>query len=289
MLPKHWKRSIKPRLTAIANTKFHGQPHTDVHFTNRAANGELTIVGTRLVLPQPFAATAFHWLKTHPEDVVELEVFLKLAQHADGLMFDVGAHVGMFSVLFCKYSNFNVVAFEPVPNSQALIKQTAQLNHIEPERIAVVGKALGKEPGTLKMYVDPATGFAQIQPVKPRSDTAVTIGATTIDITRATARTRVALLKIDVEGGENEVLHGGSCTLREDRPIVSIELHNAALEGRGVNLEQMLSGIVEQEYCLMCLSGRDLTPRSAARAFLPRSHLLAIPKEKRLPYHRLLT
>ena len=291
MLPKALKGAIKRRLTAAARAKFHGKPQARLRFTTCDESAEIVIDNISIHLPQPFATRSIRWLKSYPEDVLELQVFLKLAKCADGLMFDVGAYIGTFAVLFCKASGYDAFAFEPVPQSQATIKRTMQLNHLREERIRIIGKAVGSKVGVVDMEIDQETGFALIQHdqgSRARSKTTISAVTTTIDVVRSASQKRVGLLKIDVEGFEGEVLQGSYRTLSEDRPIVSIETHNASLAGRDVDLQGMLDGVVERNYSLMRLNGGRITASSAAHAFLPRSHLLAVPAEKCSHYRNLL-
>lgn len=142
LLPEPLKSAIKPRLTAAASRWIHGKPRAHLRFGMSDETGELRIDDTSLTIPQPFATGSSRWLADHPEDVLELEVFLKLAKQADGLMFDIGAHIGVFATLFCKACHCNAIAFEPVPQFQKLIDQMTRLNGVR-GRVEVVGTALG--------------------------------------------------------------------------------------------------------------------------------------------------
>jgi FkbM family methyltransferase len=271
-----------------AEARFYGQLYGQPRFTDHGGTGELMIDNTTFILLQPFATRAFQWLETHPEDVLEFEAFLKIAEKTNAAMFDIGAHVGAFAVLFCKSSEHNVFAFEPVSQSQELIRQTADLNHIQAERIEVIGKALGRHSGIIEMHLDQTTGFAQVLPTGGQFQTKLSMQVTTVDMMRTTINTRIGLLKIDVEGFEAEVLQGASKTLCGDRPVVLLEIHNACLAERGVSLKRMLGEVEGHGYSLMRLNGLKITAGAASRVFLQRSHLLAVPKEKHRFYERLL-
>jgi len=271
--------------------RFHGKPRAQPRFSANNDTGEIIIDDLSLHLPQPFATRSIEWLKSHPEDICELEAFLKVAKRAEGLMFDVGAHVGAFAMLFCKVSPYDAVAFEPVAELQAVIKRTAELNRIRDERIQLVSKAVGYKVGMVEMQIDQATGFAQIQldqRSQLRPPSTMIAATTTVDVARSELQTRVALLKIDVEGFEGEVLRGGHRVLSQDRPIVSIEIHNASLANGDIDLKRMLNEVLSHDYSLLRLNGRSLSASAAARTFLRRSHLLAVPREECSSYEKLL-
>lgn len=286
MLPKHLRWAFK----RWASTMFHGKSRARLRFATCDKGEELIIDDISLILPPPRVTGASRWLARHPEDVLELEVFLRLAKQANGVLFDVGAHIGRFAVLFCKACEHNAVAFEPAPESQRIIEHMANLNGVA-DRIQVIGMALGSEVGVTNMHLDEATGFVQVQKYESsHASSGVSISAptSTIDSIRSTLKTKVALLKIDVEGFEGEVLQGGQHTLSRDRPIVAVEIHNEYLAERGINLRNVLNRVVEQRYSLMRLNGRCVTAAAAARTFLSRSHLIAVPMEELSRYKRLL-
>lgn len=138
------------------------------------------------------------------------------------------------------------------------------------------------------MHLEEDTGFAQVQKYQSSSDATIVAPTSTVDTIRSTMNTKVSILKIDVEGFEGEVLQGSQQTLRQDRPIVSVEIHHEYLAQRGVNLRNVLTGVADQGYSLMRLNGRRVTPTVAARPILPRSHLLAVPSEEHSRYQVLL-
>jgi hypothetical protein len=72
---------------------------------------------------------------------------------------------------------------------------------------------------------------------------------TTLDAaTDALGLTRVALLKIDVEGAELDVLAGAGRVIARDRPVLCIEVHTAR------NLRGALSRLRAGGYCIVdCL------------------------------------
>lgn len=283
LFPKHLRPAIKSWLFSLESRRFHGRPHARLAFADSGETATLSINRSSAVLAQPFAGIATGWLREHPEDLLELESFLKLAGKADGVMFDVGAHVGIFATLFCRTSTHDAICFEPVPASQKWIEHTAELNGLQ-SRIRVVAAAVGNVVGTTTLHLDATTGFAQAQKYESTpawSRDSIVVPTTTVDAARNELKKKIGLLKIDVEGFEAEVLDGATHTLRTDQPVVAMEIHNDYLTERGVSLSGMLSSLEEHGYSLMRLNGRRISARVAARTFLPRGHLLAVPTTQR--------
>ena len=59
---------------------------------------------------------------------------------------------------------------------------------------------------------------------------------------------KVALVKLDVDGFECDVLRGATSLLRDVRPIFVMELSPYVLEEHGTSLEQLLSFFVPNGY-----------------------------------------
>jgi len=290
VFPKSLRPAIKSQLFSLASRRFHGIPRARVSLVEAGDTATLSIDNTSVILAQPFADVSIWWLQEHPEDLLEVTVLLKLAAAVDGVMLDIGAHVGMFAALFCTASAHDVLCFEPVAASQKAIEETAALNGFG-DRIQVVVAAVGDRVGVTSMHLDAATGFAQAQnyessPVS--SSEQIVVQTTTVDAIRQTTDKKVGLLKIDVEGFEAEVLEGATQTLLGDQPVVAIEIHNDYLSERGVSLSRMLTKLEDHGYRLMQLNGRATSASAAARTFLPRAHLLAVPKARQLHYQQLL-
>jgi len=160
-----------------------------------------------------------------------------------GVMVDVGANVGYWSVLFACHSNGGYVhAFEPSPASAALLSANVALNGLE-DRIRVNQTALSAEAGRREFSVAVDSGFSSFKstarvPEKER----ITVPTTTLDSYVAEAGIdRINFLKIDVEGSEEQVLRGAEHVLHTIRPqLLLIELTDANLKAYGSAVERIV-------------------------------------------------
>ncbi|MEP7072051.1 MAG: FkbM family methyltransferase [Verrucomicrobiota bacterium] len=145
--------------------------------------------------------------------------------------------------------------------------------------------AAAAEHGTAEMHVDERTGFAQgvdnhDSDFAARST--LKVETTTVDAARKADGRKVALLKIDVEGFEDQVLQGSRDTLSRDRPTVFLELHHNVLRDRGVSSHKMFDSLARLRYSLIRLNGKpvNLGAAVAAGSLMPRAHVLAVPCEQ---------
>ncbi len=163
-----------------------------------------------------------------------LACFLAALDHAGpGAVLDIGANVGLYGLLAAARGTRPVHAFEPTPRVAATARELATANGLP---IAVVECALGDRLGrasfTLSSTSDAsnslATGFRPAaERIEVRVDT----------LSRWCERTGTvpAVVKIDTETTEPEVIAGGIEALRAFRPWVLCEV----LPGRGVEKRLM--------------------------------------------------
>lgn len=147
----------------------------------------------------------------------ETEFILSLAQKAgrDKLILDIGANIGTISQAL-EFSGFTVEAFEPQPEVFELLCQNFK------------GKthnvALGRTAGTTVM---PNVDYSQHNNFGGLSCgmTSKSRGAIKVPMRRLDEYgfNNVGLMKIDVEGYEEEVLRGGLETIKRCNPILYLE------------------------------------------------------------------
>ena len=150
----------------------------------------------------------------------ELELSRKIAAHArkseGGLMLDVGANYGYFSLLWAAASpRHTVIAFEGSPRNHGPLRENVELNGREAQ-IEVRPFAVGRAAGTLDFSLggDEQTGWGSFSLVGATQTTQVPV--ITLDETLP-SDLEVEVLKIDVEGADTWVLEGAASLLRRQR------------------------------------------------------------------------
>jgi FkbM family methyltransferase len=134
-----------------------------------------------------------------------------------GVLLDLGANIGMTSLWLAKrYSFTQVIAVEPDPNNAALVRQNLELNGIAGQ---VLEAAIGPKEAMARFEFSEFSNLGKLSesgPLVPMISVATII--------QKFAVTRFALIKIDIEGGEQELFDGPTEWLARTDAII-IEFH----------------------------------------------------------------
>jgi len=175
------------------------------------------------------------WFKhnrgTCPREKNVLKTILSLT-NKNSIFVDIGAHIGFYTVrlaLKCKH----VHAIEPNPESAYILRRNIELNNIK--NVTVHQCACGRTHSKAKIYV---------------ADTCTTLiprtGRKTIEVDVKPLDSLVNycdVVKIDVEGFEEEVLLGAENLITHVKPIWVIEHHD---KGLGIQYYPETKGMSER-------------------------------------------
>ena len=148
-------------------------------------------------------------------------------KHLHGDVVDLGANVGMFACRIAQHAA-RVICYEPMPENFARLQEnTASYRQVTCVRAAVSGSA-----GSMRIYSPIDTGcsggFSQYpvadlhQALAFEDVPATTLAAVFADY----AITRCALLKMDVEGGEYDILYATPADVLGRIERIAGEYHN---------------------------------------------------------------
>lgn len=194
-------------------------------------------------------------------DSHETEVFqyLRSVTHAGDVVLEVGANVGIFTVLLarCVAPSGRVFAFEPAPLTRAALEDHLALNGAQ-NVVTVVPEALGSECGTSDFFVEEMSGQNTLSKTHSRIPGAkrISVSVNTIDAFCDANEIAPSLIKIDVEGFEHSVLRGAMQTLRKACPRVIVEFHPMLWNETGTSFEEIRALIEEAAYESMPLTGQ---------------------------------
>lgn len=149
---------------------------------------------------------------------------------------DVGANIGNHSLYFSRYFSY-VQAFEPHPRAYALLAFNSQ----EVANIDVYNFGLGDSQGLVELNDNWANmGSASIKHAWTEAPNKVAAKVGLLDDVSAEVD-KIALIKIDVEGFEPNVLRGAKKTIKKHQPLILIEqLQTEFVNGSTESIEILL-------------------------------------------------
>ncbi|MEP0094339.1 FkbM family methyltransferase [Parasphingorhabdus sp.] len=135
--------------------------------------------------------------------------FLLHFLRSDDLFVDVGANVGTYTVLASGARQANSICFEPDPDTLLWLKKNIQNNKMG-DRVDVISKAVGSQPGTVQFSVGLDAINHVIDEKAPEEGSGRSMTVTTLDTELRNVHPNI--IKIDVEGYESEVVKGAQET-----------------------------------------------------------------------------
>jgi FkbM family methyltransferase len=158
---------------------------------------------------------------------------MKAAITPGSCFWDIGCNVGFLTVIGARLvgSNGQVYSFDPVPRHAELAKHNVESNHLT--QVKVFQKALSSSNGTVKFAVAaiPAQSTLTADGFNREGATVIEVETVTVDgLIRDQGLRPPAVVKIDVEGAEIEVLKGMARTLVDHRPTIILDTHGTHIE-----------------------------------------------------------
>ena len=169
------------------------------------------------------ASTHGYWLGSY--EMEKARLFARSIP-PDGVVYDIGAHVGYYSLIAARAvgPGGSVVAFEPDARNLRFLKAHVSTNNLD--HIEVVGAAVGVSTRSGASFLvgdHPATGRLDDLGTQP-------VEVVSLD-DFVTGRDRGPdILKIDIEGGEVEALRGARSLLTRYHPLIFLATHGSDAE-----------------------------------------------------------
>lgn len=152
-----------------------------------------------------------------------MEVRTLTARVASGdVAVDVGANIGLFAIPLA-LAGARVIAVEPLAENVRRLRFNAEGNHLD--NLVIVEAACGASDGRAVLHsaADPAFGSLK-DVVKYRSASDLDVQVRSLDsLWHELGRPRIAIVKIDVEGGELDVIAGAGELLAANGPLLMVE------------------------------------------------------------------
>ena len=159
------------------------------------------------------------------------------------IFLDIGANIGLFSLLASKIVGDEgaVICFEPSPSTFTRLAENVQLNNFKNIDLRNIG--LSDKCAELKFYVsdngyDAWNSFAPSQDNKLEKSIQVPVSTLDIEL-KDVDKSRIKVVKIDVEGWEKFVLKGGADFFVNHNPIVLVEFTEENTFNAGYSVHEL--------------------------------------------------
>jgi FkbM family methyltransferase len=191
--------------------------------------------------------------------------FLKDFLRPGDIFVDVGANIGLFTVIAARYvgARGHVYAFEPCDETHRRLLENVGLNGLT--NVSCFQAALSNHRERLDMTVS-LDGFdlcnSIAQPVLGRLFASESVDCISWDEFAGEhgLAGRVSMMKIDVEGWEANVIDGAIKTLsREDAPILQVEFNDPAALPAGSSGRKLYGALESLGYKLFIYDARNRT------------------------------
>lgn len=195
---------------------------------------------------------------------------------------DIGANVGVYSLLAAGIKKSRTIAIEPIPQTFQYLTTNIQLNQLE-NLITSYNIGLSDKKGELHFTKDKDT----INHVaNSKSENTVSVNVDTLDNLLSHTSLSSTLIKLDVEGFEYHVLSGGSNTLNNENIMALIVELNGSSNKYGlcdemVDKQLVAYGFEKYDYNPFTRELKALTQfHHEANTLYIRNSKLSVVKEK---------
>ncbi|MBU6157442.1 MAG: FkbM family methyltransferase [Bacteroidetes bacterium] len=182
------------------------------------------IGSTRLIMKKGMTgATGNYYVGLH--EFYEMSFLLHLLREGD-LFADVGANVGSYTVLASGYCGATTMAFEPVPKTFSWLNKNIKINKIE-NKVYAYNIGLGSKEGELSFSHKNDTVNHVV--MNSQNEDVIKVPISSLDLFVQKHGTP-ALIKIDVEGFEKEVIDGlRNLIYDENLKAIIVELNGSGI------------------------------------------------------------
>jgi FkbM family methyltransferase len=203
-------------------------------------------------------AMPLYWRGARGYEETAVRTYLNLLGDC-GTVMDVGAYVGLYSILAGLHDrDRRVYAFEPMPDIADVLEENVRLNRLS--NVEVVRSAVADRDGKASLYI-PYAGLPTSSSLRRGfREARKTIRVPTVSLdtfVRSRGIERVDLMKIDTETTEPEVLEGASWVVTRDEPLIICEV---LLQDAASRLNAFFD---QRDYAYFLITGAGATRRSA--------------------------
>lgn len=187
--------------------------------------------------------------------------------HAGDTVLDLGANVGYYTVLAARVvgAEGRVYAFEPDPESFAILEQNVLLNDLT--NVVLEQKAVADEAGAITLYLSERNRGGHRIYETEEARTAIPIEAVALDDYFGAGQKKIDFVKIDTQGAEASILNGMKGLIGANPGVrMAVEFWPCGLRGIGSSGEELLGFLESYDFVFFDMGAG---PRAAVVCELP--------------------
>jgi FkbM family methyltransferase len=199
-------------------------------------------------------------------------------------IFDVGGYVGVTALLMARASGGEVWTFDASDTACRTIEANAALNGLA-RRIHPVQAVVAARSGQLVDFyseLDLAGSASTVSGYLGHHRRVRKVSLSLDDFVQQT-ELQPDLVKIDVEGGERDVIDGMASILQTSRPLLLVEVHSWEGVTLPENVGTLLPLLEAVGYQMVFLETRQRVRDPAVMAHRGRCHVLVLPEDRSIP------
>lgn len=193
--------------------------------------------------------------------------YLRSRVRPGDICLNIGANVGVYSLLLAKWSSPNgqVYAFEPNPVVRTILADNIRRNGFV-GRIRVSNQAVSDPPGEAAFFAEGVSGLGRLGQSHPAAGAAmtnITVPITSIDEFCSRNRLAPSWIVMDIEGFEIPALEGASETIRAGRETglkMVVEMHPPLWSTPQLSRERMDALLKKHSLRPIPLAGQSTPP-----------------------------
>lgn len=205
--------------------------------------------GRKISLPVFNSITHMRWYNYFEKDK-EVRRYIEEKLSDDGIFFDIGANIGVFSIYAaCIKNQVRVFSFEPEYSNLHLLKENIVYNNLE-NKVFPYSFAFSDKEGFSALHLQDVKPGTACHSESPDKETVVTetgyevkwsegIMTTTIDRFCAANNIYPEVVKIDTDGNEVKILKGASSVIK-NQSLRAIILEIPFTEAEHLECEEIL-------------------------------------------------
>ena len=204
-----------------------------------------------------------------------------------GMVFmDIGAYQGIYSVVAGNKlkGTGKIFAFEPSPREYHRLRMHLRLNRLSSARGEMLAMGIATSKASFfQVRAGDTTRNGLRRPASRDSVAEIRVNMSSLDEYMCGRNVgRVDVIKLDVEGGEIDVIRGGQKVFGDLRPVLICEVLDATTQAWGYDSREIIKAMRDYDYDWFDFNGDGSTTAHNHRQTYPQvRNYLAIPREKR--------